>query len=86
MIKEHTVEEVERGLGVRIDFERLVKRKRLVVYDGMLRINKFAERPSIDRVELEWLPPLIYVTAKLRIGRYKLKILVLAFSIDLEEI
>jgi len=86
VIKEHTVEEVERGLGVRIDFERLVKRKRLVVYDGMLRINKFAERPSIDRVELEWLPPLIYVTAKLRIGRYKLKILVLAFSIDLEEI
>ena len=84
VIKKLTIREVEK-LGTRIDFERLVKRRRFTVYDSKLRISRFAEKPSVERIELEWIPPLVYVTARLKIGRYRFKIPVLAFDIDLEK-
>lgn len=84
MFKKLTIREVEKRLGTRIDFEKLVKHGYITVYDRRLRINRFIEKPSLERVELEWVSPLIYVTVKLRIGRYRLKIPILAFNIDLE--
>lgn len=72
---------IEEELGVRIDLNKLVKRGKLVLYDHRLKINRFSNKPAIDRVELEYRPPVVFVVIQLKIGSYRLKVPVLAFDI-----
>jgi len=72
---------LEEKLGVKIS-DKLFERGRLVIYDKRLKINHFIEgKVDIERVELEWRPPVIFVVAKIRLGRYRTKIPLLMFDI-----
>jgi len=71
----------EEKLGVRIS-DKVFERGRLVIFDKRLKINRFIEGGAyIERVELEWRPPVIFVVARIRLGRYRTKIPLLMFDI-----
>ena len=71
---------IEEKLGVKIS-DKLFERGRLVIYDKRLNINRFVEgRVEVERVELEWRAPVIFVTARIRLGRYRIKVPLLMFD------
>ncbi|MCD6340898.1 MAG: hypothetical protein J7L51_02985 [Desulfurococcales archaeon] len=80
MGKDH-MKVVEKKLGVKIDLNKLAKRRKLILYDQRLKINLFSDKPTISRVELEHRPPLVFVMVQLKIGNYRLKVPLLAFDI-----
>ncbi|RLE47588.1 MAG: hypothetical protein DRJ18_03065 [Candidatus Methanomethylicota archaeon] len=72
---------VEEKLGIKLG-DKLFERGRLVIFDKRLKINRFIwGGADIERVELEWRPPVIFVVAKICLGRYRTKIPLLMFDI-----
>ena len=55
-----------------------------VAYDRKLKINHFVSEPMLERVELEWRPPVLFIVAKLKIGRYRIKVPILMFDMAVE--
>ena len=76
------VEKVEKKLGVELPREMFgIRNARLTLYDRRRGINRFVVEPRIERVEVEWRPPVLFIVVKLRLGRYMLRVPVLAFDL-----